>query len=193
MLQPFSSEMQSHLSRDSVRLAYFVELDLNPQALIHSGVGEITHKGKTYVGVGNLGSVDSVRQSGEMESNAVRLSLSGLDNGLLDLALTGKFILKNCRIYLGALDEDNKTVLAMDLLFSGFVANVNVNAGESNYIELSINNKMDKWRGGKPDRFSDESHLARHAGDNFFQYLAKTSTMDVRWGNTATQERFRYR
>ena len=193
MLQPFSTSMQQQLNKDNIKLAYFVEIDLNPQVLVHSGVGTITHNNKDYVGVGILGNVSTVRQTGELEANAITLELSALDSSILTDALTEQFSEKDVRIYLGALDaNDNHKVLAFDLLFSGFVSDVNANLGQNNSVSLSVSNKVEKWKNGKSDRFSDESHLSRNPNDHFFKFLAATSTMDIRWGNTSTSTRARY-
>ncbi|MEF1310665.1 hypothetical protein QTO01_11210 [Vibrio mytili] len=193
MIQPFSTQLQAYLANPSVKLAYFVEIDLPQPALVHTGIGDITFNNKTYTGVGNLGSISAVKQTGELESNSIDLTLSGLDDGLLDVALTDSFVMKDVRIFLGVIDpDDNQNVLAMDLIHSGFVADVSVGAGSSNGITLAVSTKLDKWDNGLPDRFSDESHLQRNPNDHFFRYLAATSTMDVRWGNTATKTRARY-
>ncbi|GAL18537.1 phage protein [Vibrio maritimus] len=159
---------------------------------VHSGVGDISYGGNIWKGVGNLGAIGAIKQSSESETAGISLTLSGIDQAIIDTTFQENFVLKEVVIHIATMQDDAKTVRVMDRLFTGFCTSADVQAGETNAVQLQVANKMDKWKNGKTDRFSHVNHLSRNPGDNFFKHLAATSTMDVRWGNTVTSQRFRY-
>jgi hypothetical protein len=60
-------------------------VDLNFTTPVHvwTGVGDLVWNGKTYKGVGTLGSVSTVGESSEIEAQGITLTLSGIPAELL--------------------------------------------------------------------------------------------------------------
>ena len=52
-----------------------VELDFASGFVrVHSGVGTIVHEGNNYSGIGQLGAIDAIHETAELQSSGIRLA-----------------------------------------------------------------------------------------------------------------------
>ena len=82
-----------------------VELDYESlTSRAHTGVGELTFNGKTFYGVGDLGSIDAVTESADLSANGLTLTLSSVTQENVAIALGENYQNRPATIYLALLD-----------------------------------------------------------------------------------------
>ncbi|PKG73180.1 hypothetical protein CXF86_18925 [Shewanella sp. GutCb] len=176
-------ELKTYLRQKNVCAILLTKLDFaSGFVCVHSSVGTIIHDGDSYLGVGVLGKVGSVTQNGKVQPNKLRLTLSGIPPALLSTALTEQYQNRLGQILLAALDEQSGTVIAADVLFAGRMDVMTLRDGSSANLQLDLNSRGVDWKNARNGRYTHADHLARHPGDNFFEFVSQTTERELQWG-----------
>lgn len=147
-----------------------------------SGIGDLTYNDLTWKGIGNLGQVEPVRQSVELNIQEVQLTLSGADPeavALLDGTVRNRF----ASVWLACLDTQGKIVrdpyqlLDLQLDYQRFIAqddgtvHIIIVARSGFYtLERAVN---EVW--------SDENQKKRFSGDTGLGLLTTLQNQEVIW------------
>lgn len=199
---PFSDTVVEMLSRSSCVLLYAAELDFkNDIARAHTGTGQLIINGHTFEGIGELGDVQPFTE--QLESGSVAkctLTLNGLDKSVVSNALKSKARGRQGRVYVVAMDEEGN--YAADILFSGKMdapqfsfdepGEGGDSDGDGNTIQVTLIDRMADWQRKGTERWTDESHRARHGGDRFFYAVAQMADWPIYWGGKRDAPSFNY-
>ncbi|EOT1178716.1 hypothetical protein ACNKCI_000166 [Cronobacter sakazakii] len=192
LYSPFSDSMVDYLSRDRVTAVIAAQVQFESgTAYVHSGTGTLVLGGYVYYGVGALGAVDDVQESGTTSPNQLKLTLSGLDLSLFAKTLNERCVGREAQIYLVAMDDSGVARVA-DLIFKGRVSSTGATAGESNALQYTVSNVFEDWQRPFPDRYTDESHQAAQPGDRLFRYVAQMAERPIYWGSKKDAPGFTY-
>lgn len=190
---PFSEDMAAILSEDRVTPALAAQIHFDSGTVyVHTGVGPIVLGGYVYQGVGTLGKVDEVGESHTTSPTQLKLTLSGLDMGLLSTTLNEACVGRNAEIYLVAFDNETLAVRANNLLFKGRISSTGAKAGKNSSLQYTISNVFEDWSRPWSDRFTDESHSAKFPGDRIFRYVAQMAERSIYWGSKKDAPGFKY-
>lgn len=193
---PFSQSVTNIIARGNFIAVYACELHFKDQTVrAHTGTGELTLDGVTYLGVGDFGNIGSAREGISSSSpRSIDLSLSGLDAVILS-----ETNLKGCRGRAGrvlfvVVDEAGN--YAADILISGRMDAATFaysgNVGE-NAITVTVVDRMAEWQRTGTERWTDESHRARHGNDDrFFYAVAQMAEWPIYWGAKKDAPSFKY-
>lgn len=191
----FSDDVISIIAKGNFLAVWAAELDFKDGTVYaHTGTGELTIDGITYLGVGSFGKVDATQEGISNGSpRSVELTLNGLDTEILT-----ETNLQGCRGRFGrvlfvVIDEDGN--YAADVLFSGRMDAASFSYGGNdgdNAITVSIVDRMAEWQRTGTERFTDESQRARHNGDRIFAYVAQMATWPIYWGAKKDAPSFEY-
>ena len=175
--------MRQALAADVVRPVYAVEIRWPGEIMrAHTGVGDLTVEGNLFEGVGDLGSVSTIKQQAGDSPDRLTLSLSGFDDSVRGEALRAQYQGRPVSVWLVLLDEQYQP-LASQTVWRGSIVDVKVSVGEVNEIELTVSNRMEDWDKKRPDRFTDESQQSRHKGDRIFRYVPIMAEWPIYWGS----------
>lgn len=189
---PFSDQMVDYLSRDRVTAVIAAQVQFESgTAYVHSGTGTLVLGGYVYYGVGTLGAVDDVQETGTTSPTQLKLTLSGLDMSLFAKTLNERCVGCPAELYLVALDEAGVARVA-DLIFKGKVSSTGATAGDTNALQYTVSNIFEDWQRPFPDRFTDESHQAAQPGDRIFRYVAQMAERPIYWGSKKDAPGFTY-
>ena len=189
---PFSDQMVDYLSRDRVTAVIAAQVQFESgTAYVHSGTGTLVLGGYVYYGVGTLGAVDDVQETGTTSPTQLKLTLSGLDMSLFAKTLNERCVGRPAELYLVALDEAGVARVA-DLIFKGKVSSTGATAGDTNALQYTVSNIFEDWQRPFPDRFTDESHQAAQPGDRIFRYVAQMAERPIYWGSKKDAPGFTY-
>lgn len=192
LYSPFSDSMVDYLSRDRVTAVIAAQVQFESgTAYVHSGTGTLVLGGYVYYGVGALGAVDDVQESGTTSPTQLKLTLSGLDLSLFAKTLNERCVGREAQIYLVAMDDSGVARVA-DLIFKGKVSSTGATAGETNALQYTISNVFEDWQRPFPDRYTDESHQAVQPGDRLFRYVAQMAERPIYWGSKKDAPGFTY-
>lgn len=166
-----------------VRPIGFVELEYdNEWVRLHTGIGEVTWGGQTWLGVGDLGSIDNIEETNELQVNGISLGLSGINNDLLDHLLNKDYQGRPLRIYMGWLDADFQLIADPELVFFGYMDTQSVSIGETSTINITAENRLVDWDRARVLRFNNETQQARFFGDRGFEFVEQAAERKVVWG-----------
>ena len=192
LYSPFSDSMVDYLSRDRVTAVIAAQVQFESgTAYVHSGTGTLVLGGYVYYGVGALGAVDDVQESGTTSPTQLKLTLSGLDLSLFAKTLNERCVGRQAEIYLVAMDDSGVARVA-DLIFKGKVSSTGATAGETNALQYTVSNVFEDWQRPFPDRYTDESHQALQPGDRIFRYVAQMAERPIYWGSKKDAPGFTY-
>ncbi|WP_338464532.1 hypothetical protein [Franconibacter daqui] len=192
LYSPFSDSMVDYLSRDRVTAVIAAQVQFESgTAYVHSGTGTLVLGGYVYYGVGALGAVDDVQESGTTSPTQLKLTLSGLDLSLFAKTLNERCVGREAQIYLVAMDDSGVARVA-DLIFKGKVSSTGATAGETNALQYTVSNVFEDWQRPFPDRYTDESHQPVQPGDRLFRYVAQMAERPIYWGSKKDAPGFTY-
>ena len=189
MARSLESEFTDELSNATLYPRLFVKLEIDSgDVLVWSGVGDFTYSGDVYTGVGDLGQVDVIRESGELEVPEVQLTLNGIPTSTRDIADTENYQYENAFIYLGLFDSDGLTVTSANQIqnfFTGTISNMAMAVGAQ---FSSIGVRLKSWfavldRTYKRE-FTQGDWLKDHTDDQFFSFVARLAERDTVWQET---------
>lgn len=193
---PFSQAVVDIIVRGNFRAVFAAQLDfVDGMVYAHTGLGELVVDGITYQGVGNFGEVGQIQESSSSSSPmSTDLTLNGLDTSILSSTT-----IKGCRGRFGRLlfiVMDEAGNYAADVLFSGRMDAAQIgyggNSEDGNKITVPIIDRMAEWSRTGTERWTDESHRARHEGDRFFFAVAQLASWPLYWGAAKDAPSFTY-
>lgn len=145
---------------------------------VHSGVGEITFDGKTWLGLGSLGSIENVEESSRLSSPKIKLSLSGVLQEHIGSALYEKTFNREVSLWLLYLDEDSlsQNIDTPDedpiLIFRGMMSSPEVVSGiGSSTVRIIAEDFRARLGFKNKKRFTFQDHQEIASGDLFYEFL----------------------
>ncbi len=143
-----------------------------------TGIGNRTLEGNTYIGAGSLITIGDLEEVGDLSAKSVTITLSGLTQEIVALALVEPYQRRLCRIMLGAVGSSD--VIEM---FSGKMNTMTIeDAPEGATVNLTLESRLVELGRARPRRYNHESHIARYPGDMFFSYVADLQDRQIPWG-----------
>lgn len=141
---------------------------------------DVVFDGKTFTGVGGLGTIDAVQEAGDLTPTSARLALSGVQPANISLALSARYLDRPCRIWQVTWAEDG-TQLDPFLVFDGRIDELNVALGRVGAVEVSAESHLRNWRRPKHRRWNDESQRRLWPDDMGLEFLAEMVDRQVWW------------
>jgi hypothetical protein len=162
---------------------YLVELDW-PTGTVYAwtGYGNLVWDSKTFVGTGTLGAIGAAKESGDLAANGATLSMSGIPQSLIALALRNDTQGLPGRIWRGLLADDGTLVCDPYQVFEGQInLPVITDAGVTATISIQLEKELVDNRTGAR-RYTKEDQQIEYPSDTFFDFIAALPTKVVTWG-----------
>ena len=189
MSRDLSTVTLENIEDDVVYPFFAVELlfDGDNTLRMWTGVGTLVlEDGTEWVGLGNLLDVSAIEETYEMAVKGATLTLSGVPQELLSLALSEPYQGRVCNIYFGTfstgkiLQESGSFILLQDgskiileatktgfnQLFAGYMDQMNISdGGETSTIELMVENRLIDLERARVARFTSGYQKSIYPGD----------------------------
>ena len=178
----WSAALLNALRADDVEPIYLAELAFDSGTeRLHTGLGSISYGGDIYTGVGSFGQVGVVEEGANLSPYAVELTLSGIDQNILDLAQNEQYFMRQVTVYLGALDATGALIDA-GLLFLGYAMAMPISAGgEQDIVTLRCESEAALLERSRDLRFTDAQLQSEYPGDLGLEYMAQLVNADPQW------------
>lgn len=171
------------------RWVYLADFEFDSGTVrVHNGIGTLTHNGNDYLGVGEFGRVDPIKESGQVQPYSVTFTLSGVDdiykNNSIDFYQTVKgedIFNRRVVLYVAALDTDNQIMGTPLERFVGFMERPTVNRGATNVVQIRAENELALFDRVNGSRYTDSNLQNEYAGDLGFEYLSRVIDSKVIW------------
>ncbi len=187
-MRTLTTAVANALAAENVTPVLFAEMDFASGFLrVHSAVGSYTVEGNTYTGVGTLGQVETVEESGELQAYGLRLGLSGVPNTLIGTALTEDYQGRALRVLIGVLDASHALVASPVVVFAGRMDNMQITLGpEAASISLNAENRLIDWDRPRVRRYNNADQQAEYPGDRGFEFTEQMVNKTLFWGRVST-------
>jgi len=138
-----------------------------------------------YEGVGNLGSIEDLTESDELQLQTVNLTLSGVLPETINYALFANHAGNPAFIWRAVLDSDTFSVVGDPILvFAGRMDFLTITLGETATISLQVISRLSDWERSRGGRFNpgyqktyvDPTDLA-------FDYVPSLINKNLTWGD----------
>jgi hypothetical protein len=147
----------------------------------HDGIGPIEFGGNTYSGVGTFGSIDAVDEDSEIIAKPLKLTLSGVDASMIEIATAGDYQGRVATIYLGFCRESTNTLVAdPEVAWEGYMDTMSVRLGKESFIELNCEHRL--RREPRIARYTSADQQLAYPGDLFFDLVPKIPGYVGAWG-----------
>jgi hypothetical protein len=187
-MRTLTTDLTNALAAENVTPVLFAELDFSSGFLrVHTGVGTLVVESNNYTGVGTLGQVETIEESTELQSYGLRLSLSGIPNTLIGIALTEHYQGRALRVLVGALDVNHVLIASPVLVFAGRMDNMQITLGpESASISLNAENRLIDWDRPRIRRYNNSDQQAEYPGDLGFEFAEQMVNKTLFWGKISS-------
>ena len=167
---------------EAPRALLLVELDF-PSGFVrvNSSDRAIVFQSNTFKGVGELGAVSAIGETGELQASGLELSLTGIDPANITAAFENAQG-RAGKVYLAFLDANYVLVVDPVLIFAGRIDAVTVELGEVGTVRVALENRLVAWERPKVRRYTNEDQQQRFAGDLFLEFVAQTVDKELLWG-----------
>lgn len=167
---------------DDVVLPFFT-LDLlfdDPNKLYFwSGIGDLSLDGNTYTGAGELLSISELRESSDIAAYGATLTLTGIDNSLISLALDEPYQGRRAIVKFGILSSG---VRYASTVFVGEMDQMNIIMGpETSTIELDVESRLVDLQRPRLRRYTDADHKSRYPNDDAFEFVTRIQNESLEW------------
>jgi hypothetical protein len=179
--------LEAALASPSVTLCLFVKLEFTSGTQrYHSGIGSVTLNSESYIGVGELGAIEAVREDSRLSMKGIKIQLSGVDTTKVDLSINESIRGRNATLYLGTVDPETAVCNDYVEIFSGYMDSVQyVRSETEGAMSLAVESIMTQFDLPSVRRATNEDHQERYPGDKFFEYVRRVANTTLIWGPEA--------
>jgi len=151
-----------------------------------TGVGSLPWNGDIYEGLGQFLEVELPEERSDRSATGATFVLSGIDPGLITIALGSGYRGRPCTLWYGEFDNARTNLLADPVqMFSGKIDMMSIDdSGESSKIQLTVERKNYDSR-PLNTRYDDAEQQRRFPGDKGFEYLPTLDEKPLYWGGEA--------
>lgn len=185
-MRDLSAEMQTVASSEFVRPIMLIEMAFSSTLYLWNGIGDLSHGGNTYTGVGDLVSVSPMGESTDISAKGCNISLSGVNASLVDKAKSEDYQGNSVSIKMGALDDNGDIISSPIVIFKGFMDVMSItDGGEYSTITVSVENNLILFDKAKVRRYTDNDQKIDYPNDEGFSFVASIQNKQMIWGRSS--------
>jgi len=186
MSRSINANIVSALANPEIEPFYAVKMEFQTSTIfLWTGYGDKTINGESYIGSGNLLSIDGLEEASDLSASGTNIVLNGIDSTILTYALTEDYQGREVYIYWGV-----GGVSEVVEVFSGYMDQMIItDKGETSTIKLSVESKLIILERANIRRYTEGSHSSviategySNTNDSFFRWVAKLQDVQVAWG-----------
>lgn len=184
MTRTLDGDILTEIPKGQIQVALLAAMDFSSGYVrVWSGIGNLTFGGQVYSGVGYLGEIAPIQESGNaIRANAITLQLSGIPSALLDVALLANYQGRTVQVWLGFFDTA-WALIDCALLFAGRMDTMAIDEGpETSIITLSAESHLADLKRPRVRRFTHADQQELFAGDKGFEYVEALQNAEIAWG-----------
>lgn len=182
MSRTVPSSLLSALAQPEVEPFYAVEMLFDSGAVrLWTGYGDRTINSETYVAAGNLVNIEGLGEVSDLSARAITVTLSGISQELVSMALQEAYQRRTCRVYFGVVGVSDVIEV-----FSGLLNTMSIeDSGDSSVISVTVDSKLVETEKASNRRYTSENQKSRHPTDTFFDYVSAIQDADIVWGRSS--------
>lgn len=196
------------LDEDVLYPFFAVELlfDGDQTLRLWTGYGTLVYQGQEWYGTGSFLQIDSVEETTEIAAKGASITLSGIPQEVLSLALSEPYQGRKANIYFGnfskglillessdyILFEDGSKVILesgstnLSQIFSGYMDQMNIEeTADTCTVELALENKLIDLERARVARFTSAYQKSLYPGDLGLDFVESLQDKEIVWGRNS--------
>jgi len=171
-----------------IRPALFIQATfVNETVYLWTGVGSIVWNYQTWVGLGGALSVSTIEEVATVEAKGVSISLSGIDNNLLQECLNEFQVSLPVYVYFGLFDGSGNLLPNPVTSFAGRMDQPTVDIDtQTSTITIACESLLMDMNVALPWRYDAITQAIFYPNDLAFSFVNSIQNVPVYWGQTAT-------
>lgn len=171
------------LAAGQVRAVVFVEMDFPSGFLrMNNSAQDMAWNSLTWLGVGRVGSIDTIGEGATLEARGLRFSISGVDPANIAVALGQQYQSRSCKVWFAALNEDYSVVADPVMVFNGRMDTMDIELGRTASITVSAESRLADWDRARVRRYNSADQAITDATDKGFEFVPQMVEKNLRWG-----------
>tara|TARA_Y100001973_G_scaffold87572_1_gene131708 strand:+ start:426 stop:992 length:567 start_codon:yes stop_codon:yes gene_type:complete len=186
MARGLSSSVKTELATGSIDPVLLIEIGFSTPIYLTNASFDITSNisgtSRTYLSNGHLRSITGVNETNRPTKNTLSISLSGVDQTYISVALNENIINDDVFVYRGFLDSSNALISDPFLLFYGTIDEYKIsdNTTTANLI-ISVTSHWGNFSKTSGRTTTDNSQQRFFSSDKGMEFAALT-VRDIKWG-----------
>tara|TARA_B100000575_G_scaffold239372_1_gene201928 strand:+ start:230 stop:796 length:567 start_codon:yes stop_codon:yes gene_type:complete len=186
MARGLTTAVKNELATGVIDPVLLIEIGFGTPVYLTNASFDITSSvsgsSETYLSNGHLKNISGVNETNQPTKNTLSLSLSGVDQTYISIALSENIINDDVHIYRGYLDSNNALISDPFLLFYGTIEEYKIsdNTSTANLI-LSVTSHWGNFSKVNGRTTTDNSQQRFFSSDKGMEFAALT-VKDIRWG-----------
>ena len=183
-----NTHLENRLGQDDEQIFLALKAEFDTETIrVWNGTEDLSISSETYLGAGQLLSVQPAEESSDLSSAGMVVTLSGMDSTVLDLALTEEYQNRDITCFIGYLMGGSLEVAGTIVLFKGRMTSMTINdTPEGATISIQAENRLIDLQRPSNLRNTKESQEFLHTGDLFFNQVASLQDKEIIWGRSNT-------
>tara|TARA_Y100001937_G_scaffold68485_1_gene93576 strand:+ start:215 stop:781 length:567 start_codon:yes stop_codon:yes gene_type:complete len=186
MARGLSSAVKTELATGVIDPVLLVEIGFSTPVYLTNAPFDITSSvsgsSRTYITNGHLKNISGVNETNKPTKNSLQITLSGVDQTYVSIALSENIINDEVYIYRGFLDANNSLISDPFLLFFGTIDEYRItdNTSTANLV-LNLTSHWGNFQKTSGRVTTDNSQQRFFSGDKGMEFAALT-VRDIKWG-----------
>ena len=192
MTRTVTSGVTAQIATANVAIVIFVEMlfDSAPLRVCSAGYN-VDWNGSTWLGIGQLGAIEEVKEGEGGEVSGLAFVLSGVPSANIALALGENYQRRVCNVYAGFLDLPTHAVLADPVLeWSGLLDLMSVSDdGNTGTIRVTAENELYDFARPSPLLWTDEDQRKLYPSDTGLRFAKQLNDRPIIWPSAEALKR----
>ena len=186
MARGLTSSVKTELATGNIDPVLLVELGFSTPVYLTNAsfdiISSVSGSSRTYLSNGHLKGITGVSETNAPSKNSLVVSLSGVDQTYIAVALNENIINDNVFIYRGFLDSNLAVISDPFLLFYGTIDEYKItDTTQTAKLNLTVTSHWGNFSKTSGRTTSDNSQQRFFSGDKGMEFSALT-VRDIRWG-----------
>lgn len=182
--QGLDTSIVNRLGADEQALFLAVKAEFDTDDIrVWTGIDDLTINSETYTGAGTLLSIGNLEENLELSSSSLNVSLSAMDNTVLNYALSENYQNRNITLFLGYVMGGTNEVAGTLTLFKGRMTNLSVaDTPDGSTVTVQAESRLIDLDRPSNFRYTKESQNFLHSGDTAFNRVSSLQDKEIIWG-----------
>ena len=186
MARGLTSSIKTELATGVIDPVLLIEIEFGTPVYLTNAPFDITSSvsgsSRTYLRNGHLKNIAGINETNKPTKNSLQLTLSGVDQTYISIALSENIINKEVYIYRGFLDANNALISDPFLLFFGTIDEYRISDTTSTAnLVLNLTSHWGNFEKTSGRVTTDNSQQRFFSGDKGMEFAALT-VRDIKWG-----------
>ena len=182
MPRSLSNTLLTQLANPTNTFCFLLEINTATVFRLTDNQFDVTYDSNTYTSSGEIISVNTTPETGELKVEETSIELSNINSTLISVFDDQNYIDNTVNIYLGFFDSNDSFIDAFTY-FSGNIKNVEVDESKTDSkITVTCSNHWSNWNLKQGRHFTDESQQLAFISDKGLEY-AHVTKANIRWGS----------